>query len=114
MSMVRIYETLLIGAVALAQASCHHASRPREPAATPPRTGGDVVEVKTVEAVPCTREEWFRLFDPWEKARNLERVRECVDSGWLDAQDEWGLTALGSALAQKWLDGAAVLLAAHA
>jgi hypothetical protein len=63
---------------------------------------------------PCTKEEWFWLFDPWSKERNLERVRECLDSPWLNAQDEWGLTALGSAVAGNWLEAAELLLHAHA
>lgn len=114
MRVARDLRGLVIGCAVFAEAGCHEHPRPREPVASSSSARPQAVEVKAMSVAPCSRDEWFRLFDPWAKVRNLERVRECVNSGWLDAQDEWGVTALGSALAQKWLEGAAVVLAAHA
>jgi hypothetical protein len=60
-----------------------------------------------------TEADWFKLFPP-TKRESLDRLKAGAAAGFLDLQDEWGMTALHLAVMSHWLDGVNVLLAARA
>lgn len=58
--------------------------------------------------------EWLRLFDTFAPTKDLARVKASLGSGYLNVQDEWGMTALHLAVASNWLEGVRVLVDAKA
>ncbi len=63
-----------------------------------------------------TVDQWFALFPSWgERPPDaLEKVRAALGAGHLDAQDEWGMSALMLAASQGWEEAVNLLLAAGA
>lgn len=57
---------------------------------------------------------WFRMFDPFAPSKDIVGLKAGVVAGWLDAQDEWGMTALHLAVMIKWTEGVRALLEAGA
>jgi hypothetical protein len=53
---------------------------------------------------------WFAAFNQFGGRQDVARVREGIEQGLFDAQDEWGMTALHLAVAAGWIEGAQLLL----
>lgn len=56
-------------------------------------------------------EDWFRLFEAYPDERDFDRFREMIRPALLDAQDEWGMTALHLAVTTSWPEAVDLLLA---
>ena len=61
-----------------------------------------------------TRQEWFDNCGGWRPRHDINELRRGIAAGWLDEQDEYGMTALHLAVASGWLDGVTALLQAGA
>jgi hypothetical protein len=57
---------------------------------------------------------WFDNCGGWRPRHSLSDLRAGIAAGWLDAQDERGMTALSKATASGWREGVAELLRAGA
>jgi ankyrin repeat protein len=61
-----------------------------------------------------TLKTWFRNCGGFGPSLDLDQLQDGLDAGFLDEQDEWGMTALSQAVMSQWLDGVQVLLGAGA
>jgi hypothetical protein len=57
---------------------------------------------------------WFANCGGFEPAHDLEILREGVAAGYVDSQDQYGMTALSLAVTSNWIEGVAELLRADA
>lgn len=57
---------------------------------------------------------WFDNCGGWRPRHDLAALRSGIAAGLLDAQDEYGMTALALAVASGWAEGVAALLGAGA
>lgn len=62
----------------------------------------------------ASAEKWFDNCGGWRPQHDLNELRRGIAAGWLDEQDEYGMTALHLAVASGWLDGVTTLLQAGA
>ncbi len=67
----------------------------------------------TKPKVPSTRE-WFDNCGGWRPRRDLDDLRRGIVAGMLNAQDEYGMTALSLAAMSGWKEGVEELLRAGA
>jgi hypothetical protein len=70
------------------------------------------VEVKTM--AKATQERWFENCGGWKPSHDLNDLRAGIEAGLLNAQDEYGMTALHLATSSQWQDGVEELLRAGA
>lgn len=63
--------------------------------------------------VPTLRE-WFGNIGGWSSRHDIDELRRGIESGLLNEQDEYGMTALHLAVSSGWLDGIVELLRAGA
>lgn len=64
--------------------------------------------------VPPPDVSWFRNCGSWPREHNLATLRRGLANGWLDEQDEYGMSALSLCVSSQWLEGAEELLRAGA
>lgn len=60
------------------------------------------------------RRDWFDNCGGWRPRHDLDELRRGVEAGFLDEQDEYGMTALHLAVTSGWLEGIEELLRAGA
>src|SRR5262245_58059316 len=56
--------------------------------------------------------EWFNNCGGWQPCHDIETLRRGVSEGLLNEQDEYGMTALSSAVMSDWVEGVEELLQA--
>jgi hypothetical protein len=61
-----------------------------------------------------TAKDWFGNCGGWSPKHDLAALRAGIAAGWLDEQDEYGMTALHLTVASGWREGAEELLRAGA
>lgn len=61
-----------------------------------------------------TNKDWFDNCGGWKPKHDLKLLQEGISKGMLDAQDEYGLTALYLSVTSKWKEGVLELVHAHA
>jgi Ankyrin repeats (3 copies) len=58
--------------------------------------------------------EWFNNCGAWHSHHDVDALRQGIEGGLLNEQDEYGMTALSSAVMSAWKEGVEVLLRAGA
>ena len=63
---------------------------------------------------PKCLHEWFENCGGWAPRHDLDELRQGIEAGMLNEQDEYGMTALSLAVMSGWEEGVAELLRAGA